>query len=431
MSIAPNDGSEPAIYLGNASSGEALSEGKVVRINGDSASNYLAGLAREISQESLALWIDLDARYNALFIRRVLPDFEVIALQNLGFFARRDRLYLEPLELALENGTIISVSWQAKYNWFVNAKDKSSLTAPNVLPFASLDEYKQFCVNPDTPGNSSGIPVPQTSHGPRLRLARQAEPGSSDDEVQSPLPPGYPEAIGKTPHNEAAYFTLDPNVGVIVIPSFTTSRLTTDDVTQTYFDDLIAIVNGSLDYFKVQSCSKVIVDLTGNPGGFVQAQQAIFELFFPNSSSYFAENMRYSPLLEGLYQGFHGHPDELWERALAKDLNSTFFSQTDGRPFNQSGDLIGPVQVNRNFFTSLALPNERLDLEVLNIPQNPLDVPVSFAPENILLLSDSLCASACAEFAYRMSEQGVRSVVYGGRGSSSTLQFSGGARGYV
>lgn len=69
--------------------------------------------------------------------------------------------------------------------------------------------------------------------------------------------------------------------------------------------------------------------------------------------------------------------------------------------------------------------------QVFDVTNVSFSGPALFAPEEIILLSDSLCASACSTFAEAMREIGVRSVAYGGSADSKgKLQVSGGTRGY-
>lgn len=55
--------------------------------------------------------------------------------------------------------------------------------------------------------------------------------------------------------------------------------------------------------------------------------------------------------------------------------------------------------------------------------------PQLWAPENIVILTDGLCASACAIFVEMMSQAGVRTIAVGGRPEFGPMQAVGGSRG--
>lgn len=62
-----------------------------------------------------------------------------------------------------------------------------------------------------------------------------------------------------------------------------------------------------------------------------------------------------------------------------------------------------------------------------NQKTNPSKAP--FNPEDIILVTDGLCASTCAIFAELMKMQGVRSIAFGGRPRNGPMQAIGGVKG--
>jgi len=55
--------------------------------------------------------------------------------------------------------------------------------------------------------------------------------------------------------------------------------------------------------------------------------------------------------------------------------------------------------------------------------------PQPWAPEDVVILTDGLCASACAVFVEMMAQAGVRTVAVGGRPEPGPMQAVGGSRG--
>src|SRR5690606_10148269 len=109
-------------------------------------------------------------------------------------------------------------------------------------------------------------------------------------------------------------------------------------------------------------------------------------------------------------------------------------------------EFFTPVKEHNDWFTQRArwAPSVMIDRELSQVTtEGGKDVKYPFdemldeenflPPQDIIILSNALCASTCATFVEAMSDEGVKSVVFGGRpwgkGSMAAMQPVGGVKG--
>ena len=433
VSIALTSDGQPEVFLGDPATGGPVAGAQVAGINGADPEAYLINLAQS---NPLAYFIDLDARYNSLFIQRITSSLSLYPADNLGLFAVRHSLPPQPLSIELLNGTTIEVEWRAI---FVPANASSGSFAS--LPFNSVAGFKGYCgfasLN-NVNASASALPLSKRSgslalpiwKSPILRRSNQIRSSSPYQNRTKPSldvhtfkPTKQPVAIKALPHGEAAYFTLGNDAGMIALSRFLPGGGSTEEISS-FAKDMAQIVNTALAYFKKKGLKKVLVDVSRNPGGSVPVGFAIFQQFFPTASPYHGEDLRYSPALLDLVTGFtdldiDGDP-----------LTLDSYVETNGSQYSSISSFLGPVSKDGDYFTTLSRSNVQASLASSSGPGN-VSLPASalFAADDIALLSDSICASTCATFAEAMLGQGVRTIVYGGRPGRKTLQLSGGTRG--
>ena len=138
--------------------------------------------------------------------------------------------------------------------------------------------------------------------------------------------------------------------------------------------------------------------------------------------------MRSSPMLRASSRAAINESYEL--TGFESATYYAFLTNTKGYNYSSLPDFLGPVHKSGDYFTKLSRKNASAFLGVSEIVNVSLSGPALFSAEDIILLSDSLCASTCSTFAEAMREMGVRSVAYGGPAESKgKLQVSGGTRG--
>ncbi|KAL1612152.1 hypothetical protein SLS60_000376 [Paraconiothyrium brasiliense] len=111
-----------------------------------------------------------------------------------------------------------------------------------------------------------------------------------------------------------------------------------------------------------------------------------------------------------------------------------------GRNFSSWADYYGRVSDHGDLFSAAQhynLSNEVFDVGAFDgwipyeygISTDDDPPPRPWAPENIVILTDGLCASTCAIFVEMMNQAGVRTVAVGGRPDPGPMQALSGSRG--
>lgn len=134
-------------------------------------------------------------------------------------------------------------------------------------------------------------------------------------------------------------------------------------------------------------------------------------------------------------------PETMRGRAAASERNSIFdinsYVNIDGEKFSSWDDYFGPETVDGFNFTRVArwdLDNEPMSLKLGSFAvsgygsRSKLPAQV-FKSEDIILLTDGICASTCAVFADMLKGRGVKSIVTGGRPRDGPVQAVGGVKG--
>jgi len=413
VSISTSPDTDPVIYLGDPASGGAVEGGKVYQINGRTPEAYLSELAK-----SQPYWIDLFSRYSSIFLQSVIPETAFSQLESLGAFAAQDRLPSEPLKITLANGTCVDVKWRAQYNWFFQSKNLPE--PPQVLPFNSSTDLEQLCKNPRF--------EPSDSMKTKRRFRRVSPISGSSRKSTARLPASYPSAVNKLAYNEVSYFAVGGKYGVIKFATFLASVFSPARSLHKFPKAVNDLIREALRYFRSHGLHKVVVDISLNPGGDINAGLSTFQAFFPSARPYYGEDMRSSPLLRASSRAAINESDDL--TGLETAAYYALLTNTKGYNYSSLPDFLRPVHKSGDYFTSLSRKNASAFLDASKIANVSFSGPALFSAEDIILLSDSLCASTCSTFAEAMREMGVRSVAYGGPAESKgKLQVSGGTRG--
>lgn len=125
------------------------------------------------------------------------------------------------------------------------------------------------------------------------------------------------------------------------------------------------------------------------------------------------------------------------------DLTYSTFDAADylddnGRDFDSWTSLYGPEEIDGDLFTSLFqfnLSDTRSYLAGLNLPITGFGAPIRpmpFAAEDIIILTNGMCSSACSNFVELMTSQGnVKTIALGGRPRLEGMAAVGGVQGGV
>ncbi|KAH7203228.1 hypothetical protein BKA60DRAFT_656445 [Fusarium oxysporum] len=365
----------------------------VVSIDGRDASSYL----KEIEDQVLSQ--DPDARYNTLFFsfsgnpggvldgRNVYPGSNITTLE-------------------FRNGSTLEVKNMAKLN------------DPGFEARNGKDVFDMYCR--PTPSNSSD------------------NSSTSEPDVKPPLksgPVGYPEPLIRDPYNQMNGYYLDDDTVVMMIPSFDGDGLPPNQ-SLTFGHYATKIVSKAL----ADGRTKLIIDVSGNPGGDVDRAFNLFKLFFPSEFPYSANRFRRHEVSEGLVKIFsavnrstalENIPNNVdfmaYSVAVTPDQEAGFESYEDF--LGDTTDLGTPVSsLFASFNFTEASGNS--DTPIRGYAGRPLNRTQPFKAGNILIIGDGLCASTCSIFVNLMTNiGGVRALPFGGHPNGQPMQIMGGVRG--
>ncbi|ORY60822.1 uncharacterized protein BCR38DRAFT_411935 [Pseudomassariella vexata] len=236
--------------------------------------------------------------------------------------------------------------------------------------------------------------LPQPPSTTTTTPTQSATATSTTSPAPEPTVPGYPYPVVK--HFDdyvAGYFLNDTayaDTAVLVALSFESSapgkNLTAD------FFEFRRVVSTFLDACREAGKTKLVIDLSGNGGGSVIEGFELYKQLFPS-----------------------------------------------GEPWDGIRDFFGPNEFNGDEFTSLlrrnfSEPGGFGSSTAMTVVTGYGDVPARpeqpFAVEDIVVVTDGVCASTCTIFAGLLARQeGVRTIAMGGRPISSPMQAIGGVKG--
>ncbi|KAM7198300.1 hypothetical protein V8F33_005091 [Rhypophila sp. PSN 637] len=197
-------------------------------------------------------------------------------------------------------------------------------------------------------------------------------------------------------------------------------------------------VAGLLQEAKELNKSKLILDLQGNQGGSISTLLSLYLSLFPNKHKIFP----------GLYQ-MRAHPQAEWfgeETYNASEPTMLPFAFGD-KKFVKPGsngvnsnwtlwesfaEFYNPIKgfKGQGKYTrpSLIRPDTYLQAGIFDF-KAPFDQP-PFRPEDIIIITDGLCGSACAIFTDALvNVHGVKTVALGGRALEAPMQAIGFTKG--
>ncbi|OJJ50399.1 hypothetical protein ASPZODRAFT_23043 [Penicilliopsis zonata CBS 506.65] len=249
---------------------------------------------------------------------------------------------------------------------------------------------------------------------------------------------GYPtDVVISESNNYISGYYLDgkgfEDIAVLVVPTFSVSG-----------DEPAAFARVAREFIgnaTADGKTKMLIDLSGNPGGDIDAGFNLFRLFFPNEALYTATRFRSH---ESLYL-----MGKVLSTVDVSTISADYFEVTVEGPldsrtqvtpdqegsFSSWAEIYGPhVILNTNTSTLYANSNFTLissaDEPISGYGDIPLDPTTSpFTAENIVLISDGFCSSTCTSFSELMKYQGVRSIAFGGRPLNEPMQAMGGVKG--
>ncbi|KAI8933056.1 hypothetical protein NX059_009702 [Plenodomus lindquistii] len=415
---ASRDGSEtPQVwaYQDFNNSGIGYEPSPVTQINGRDVVQFLQ------EESELNAYHDPDTRYNAMFLMQ--------PAENYGYFTN-PRFYPGPsTNLTFENGTTrqssnFAVVLQQDTWTFIDSPE--SFYETYVIPQTSSSRVKKRDPNK----------LPMHLENPRdheFRGTFTLQRGSVPDTYP---PPEISHSADEVPL--AGYFLNlgGQQVGVLVVQTFNT-----EDVEGA--QEFQQVVQGYISQAKSRGVEKHIIDVRANGGGKILQGYDTYTQFFPSQE----------PQTQSR---FRGHPaSELFGRSVSSfrtltTLNAELFTSpfsndaylsSDLQEFRDWDAMYPPEEFYNDKFTALlkfnlsdpvTTSNERLavgiDVTGFGTRSNFTEDP--FRAEDLIILSDGVCASTCSIFLELMAQQsGVRTLAVGGRPQNGPMVPVGGTKG--
>lgn len=175
---------------------------------------------------------------------------------------------------------------------------------------------------------------------------------------------GYPHQIFRRTNDTSAHYgnatSLTPvfcldggelalyimgDVGVFVANAFAPA----DDTDNSFMSNFATLITDSISYLKKNKITKLIIDVSGNGGGFVSLGENFAMQLFPTADHFFGSNMRWNPALAAML-------------TLGADPNDTYwdlgqYHKMDGSDFSSYEEFLGPVYKDQDYFTLIARPD--------------------------------------------------------------------------
>ncbi|KAG0650397.1 Peptidase S41 family ustP [Hyphodiscus hymeniophilus] len=406
----------------------------IVAINGQNVTAV-------IESEALFVVSDPDAAYNSMFWSTATAPIN--GNFTGGLTLPQVNFNLGPYtNLTFANGTHKSYLNQAfivPNRWSENIVDGESFT-------------NELCVGPAQSTAASGA-VP-TSSATVTPNPTSAVPSTTASTVPNqPTILGHPETpVVKDLNNAVAGYFLNGteynDTAVLFVASFESQG------DGNPADFAATFSNATQDFFaavKAANKTKLVIDLSGNLGGNTLLPNDLFRRLFPTIEPYGGARYRIPTAANIFGQSFGALPqasvDPLsTDNATAAALKLGFeiapwnyrsSLTTDLKNLTGWSEFFPPNVVNGdNFTVNVRAPTNNTYFDESTdaiVPFRPADQQEDLQPfsvENIVILTDGTCASACTIFAEFMTRQaGVKTILVGGRPRNAPAQAIGGTKG--
>lgn len=387
----------------------------VTRINGADAREFLEGEA------GMTAYHDPDTRFNAMFFMQ--------PAENFGYFTNPRFFPGISTEIAFENGTSR------------NYTNSAIVLEPKAWSYISdPDSFYETYIEPST--SSARIKKRDPNALPHnLENPRDHEFQSAFTIQHGSVPASYPRPF--VAHSAplvplAGYFinTAQGQIGVLVVQTFNTD----EDVGAREFQ---RVIQRYIAEAQARGVAKHIIDVRTNGGGKVLSGYDMYLQFFPSQE----------PQAQSRYRGHRA--SELFGSSISTfTVPTTSNAELYTSPFSNDAFLSSnltkfadwnamypPARFHNDTFTALlkynlsdplTTSNARLAVGIVptgygnraNFTKDP------FRAEDIIILSDGICASTCSIFLELMVQQsGVKTLAVGGRQQSGPMVPVGGTKG--
>ncbi|KAF9905983.1 hypothetical protein EC991_001142 [Linnemannia zychae] len=300
----------------------------------------------------------------------------------------------------------------------INLREEWVVFPQSEIPFVDADSYVTNVCLRDGSTSSSALYGRARPHLRNLvtPISKRDLP-DTDAIVEDPVPAQeYNNADKLFSGNATVFYHLksQPEVGVMVVHTLDVG-----------FKEVDAILEG-LTVFHNRNVTKVLIDLQGNGGGILSLSSHLTQMLFPNNNTIngsFEVDMRAPVTVQELSTlGFKSPFGSHYNAHDYYDL------QLEGAPRYENNNLfMSPVNITRNGRT-----HQYSQKTIMYLPPLPTDILAAVAAfpwtgrrENIRILTDGRCGSACGMAAYVWTTvHGVEAYAIGGTKNEELSMFS-------
>ena len=390
----------------------------ITQIDGQDVQQFLQ------AEAELTAYHDPDTRYNALFF--------LSSQESYGLFTN-PRFYPGPTtNVTYENGTT---------NEYINA---AVVLQPDTWSsISSPEDFYDIYITPQTT-SSSGVKAKKRDPNSlpfHLENPRDHELQGYNTIQHGSAPLNYPDPVIAHSAEEvplAGYFanTGAGEIGVFVVGTFNTEDVAGAQEFQQVTQDFIAEAQS-------RGVSRIIIDVRQNGGGKVISGYDMYKQFFPSQEPQTQSRWRGHPASEVYGEGISSFRSitTLNANLFVSPFSKAAYTNVNGTDFATWNDFYPPVQRHNDKFTSLLKYNLSeptttsdevlaIGITVTGYNDRANFTTDPFRAEDIVILSDGICASTCAIFLELMVQQSnVRTIAVGGRPQLGPMVPVGGTKG--
>ncbi|KAF9543717.1 hypothetical protein EC957_000496 [Mortierella hygrophila] len=389
------------VYLDEAKRG--YNDCIVETINGEDALSYLRTYARDVYGVSH----DPNARLNFMLASQTYNTARSLFTNFPGEFSQRITVPQGPyLDYRLKCPHKADTT-ELREEWRVHPLINASYTD-------AASYVANICMEPpetiEPPAEGSLL---HRRDEPVRRIIKRAE----FEPTLPPIGPQFPSADVLVTGNATVFYHLkdQPDTGVLVCHTFQPSDVEAEK----------DVILAGLIAFHAHNVTNILVDFQGNPGGWIDFSAFLVQMLFPNKNlldASFPSDMRISKPFQNLAKLSYNIPDTNFFNA------HDYINLSNGTAVYESNDLFDkPITLNRNGRRSLWT-------EVTTFKPSPLDTkhttslasfPWTAKPENIRILTDGRCGSACGMATYLWTAlHNVAAYAIGGTHGEDLSMFS-------
>ncbi|KAF4983450.1 hypothetical protein FZEAL_1179 [Fusarium zealandicum] len=279
--------------------------------------------------------------------------------------------------------------------------------------------------------------VPADISDPTANERRSASETKTDAVI-----PGYPKPVVKHSESSISGYFLEgddyKDIAVLSILSFLPigpNATSTDKLNITdYVLEAEDLLLDFMEQAEETGRDKLIIDLSGNGGGSVVLADSIYRLLFPDGEFSVYNRYRANSALEAATAADY---DAFFQNTIGK----YYPVSPDNEPIETGKEWFGPYTTKGGQNVTAAFENNKTAPWDSAIPaylngfdpdNKPLVEKAPWKPENILIVTDGTCASACCILTGLLTRNhGIRTLALGGRPLNLAMQAMGGVKGTI